>query len=78
MPHFLRPGDVAAHYESLTGYTVRDLRFFMVYCAVQWGIVFLRTGARQVHFGEREWPEDRDEIMHNRIHLESLLDDITT
>jgi aminoglycoside phosphotransferase (APT) family kinase protein len=76
MPHFLRPEDVATQYESLTGYTVRDLRFFMVYGAVQWGIVFLRTGARQVHFGEREWPEDRDEIMHNRAHLESLLDDL--
>jgi hypothetical protein len=29
-----------------------------------------------VHFGEREWPEDRDEVMHNRPHLESLLDDV--
>ncbi len=77
MPHFLQPAEVATQYESLTGYAVRDLRWFMVYGAVQWGIVFLRTGARQVHFGEREWPEDRDEIMHNRIHLETLLDDIT-
>jgi hypothetical protein len=49
----------------------------MVYGAVQWGIVFLRTSARQVHFGEKEWPADRDEVMHNRIHLESLLDDVT-
>ncbi|HWC33441.1 MAG TPA: phosphotransferase family protein [Mycobacteriales bacterium] len=77
MPDFLQPADVATQYEALTGYACRDLRWFMVYGAVQWGIVFLRTSARQVHFGEREWPEDRDEVMHNRIHLESLLDDIT-
>jgi aminoglycoside phosphotransferase (APT) family kinase protein len=77
MPHFLQPAEVATQYESLTGYACRDLRWFMVYGAVQWGIVFLRTSARQVHFGEKEWPADRDEVMHNRIHLESLLDDVT-
>jgi aminoglycoside phosphotransferase (APT) family kinase protein len=77
MPHFLTPDDVAGHYESLTGYAVRDLRFFMVYCAVQWGIVFLRTGARQAHFGEIVMPANPDDLMHNRPHLESLLDDIT-
>jgi aminoglycoside phosphotransferase (APT) family kinase protein len=76
MPEFLRPADVAGQYESLTGYAPRDLRFYMVYCALQWGIVFLRTAARAVHFGEREWPVDRDEVMHNRPHLESLLDDV--
>ena len=49
----------------------------MVYCAVQWGVVFLRTGARQAHFGEIEMPADVDELIRNSIHLESLLDDIT-
>jgi aminoglycoside phosphotransferase (APT) family kinase protein len=76
MPHFMTPADVAAHYESLRGYAVRDLRFFMVYSAIQWGIVFLRTGWRQVHFGEREVPTDPDEFIHNRIHLETLLAEV--
>ena len=49
----------------------------MVYCAAQWGIVFLRTGARQAHFGEAEMPANPDELIRNSIHLESLLDDIT-
>ena len=77
MPDFLTPEDVAAKYESVTGYAVRDLRFFMVYCAAQWGIVFLRTGARQAHFGEAEMPANPDVLIRNSIHLESLLDDIT-
>jgi aminoglycoside phosphotransferase (APT) family kinase protein len=77
MPQFLQPADVATKYESLTGYPPRDLRFYMVYCAVQWGVVFLRTGARQVHFGEIEMPANVDELIRNSIHLESLLDDIT-
>jgi aminoglycoside phosphotransferase (APT) family kinase protein len=76
MPDFLRPADVATQYEALRGYAVRDLRFFMVYAAVQWGIVFLRTGHRQAHFGEREMPADPQELLHNRPHLESLLADI--
>jgi aminoglycoside phosphotransferase (APT) family kinase protein len=76
MPTFLRPQDVAAQYEALRGHAVRDLRFFMVYAAVQWGIVFRRTGQRQAHFGEREMPADPQELLHNRPHLESLLADI--
>ena len=32
--------------------------WYHVYTAVQWAIVFMRTGARQVHFGEIETPED--------------------
>jgi aminoglycoside phosphotransferase (APT) family kinase protein len=75
MPDFLTPADVAAQYESLRGYAVRDLRFFMVYASIQWGIVFLRTGSRQAHFGEREMPDDPSELLHNRPHLESLLAD---
>jgi aminoglycoside phosphotransferase (APT) family kinase protein len=76
MPDFLRPADVAEQYERLRGHAVRDLRFFMVYAAVQWGIVFLRTGHRQIHFGERERPADPQELIFNREHIESLLADI--
>jgi aminoglycoside phosphotransferase (APT) family kinase protein len=73
MPEFMTPADVAATYESMRGYAVRDLRFYMLYSAVQWGIVFLRTGQRAVHFGEREMPADPEELIHTRPHLESLL-----
>jgi aminoglycoside phosphotransferase (APT) family kinase protein len=76
MPGFLTPADVATQYEALRGYAVRDLRFFMVYAAVQWGIVFLRTGHRRAHFGEQEMPADPQELLHNRPHLESLLADV--
>jgi aminoglycoside phosphotransferase (APT) family kinase protein len=76
MPTFLAPADVATHYESLTGYAVRDLRFYMVYAAVQWGIVFLRTGLRQAHFDGSPPPADPESLIHNRPHLESLLADL--
>ena len=74
MPHFLRRDDVAATYERLTGHAPRDLDFYTAYAAVQWGVVGLRTGRRQVRFGEREMPDDVDELLLNRESLERILD----
>jgi aminoglycoside phosphotransferase (APT) family kinase protein len=73
MPHFLRPEDAATTYESLTGYAPRDLDWYIVYAAVQWGIVFMRTGTRQAHFGEIEMPADVDELLHHRDLVRQLL-----
>ncbi|MBV9484531.1 MAG: phosphotransferase family protein [Frankiaceae bacterium] len=73
MTHFMTPTDVAGHYEKISGHTPRDLHWFMVYSAIQWGIVFLRTGTRQAHFGEIEMPAAPEELIRNSMHLESLL-----
>ncbi len=73
MPDFLRLDDVATHYENLTGYTPRDLDFYLAYAALQWAIVFLRTGSRAVHFGESEMPDDIHDLMHHRELLEQML-----
>ncbi|MDN4173736.1 phosphotransferase family protein [Nocardioides sp. SOB77] len=76
MPHFLREEDVVATYRELTGVEVGDLHWYHVYNAVQWCIVFLRTGARQIHFGEIERPEDPDGLMHHKPLLDSLLAEV--
>lgn len=73
MPDFLRPADVVDAYERLTGRTLADLDWFITYACVQWGIVFLRTGLRAVHFGEREMPADLDDLHHHRPLVERLL-----
>ncbi|WP_435746766.1 phosphotransferase family protein [Nocardioides sp. SYSU DS0663] len=73
MPHFLREEDVVATYRELTGVDVGDLHWYHVYNAVQWCVVFMRTGARQVHFGEIERPEDPDALMHHKPLLDRLL-----
>jgi aminoglycoside phosphotransferase (APT) family kinase protein len=73
MPHFMRLEDVAATYEDLTGYTPRDLEFYMTYAALEWAIVFVRTGLRSVRFGEREMPSEVEEFMHHRGLLEQML-----
>ena len=60
-------------YESASGCSLRDLDWYFGYAAVQWGIVGLRTGLRQVHFGERPMPDDVDELLLNRSALEELV-----
>ena len=72
-PDLFRPDEVATTYEQLTGYTPRHLEALVVYAATQFGIVGLRTGARSVYFGEREKPDDVDDLLFNRDHVEGLL-----
>lgn len=74
MPHFLREQDVLATYEHLTGVAVGDLTWFHLYNAVQWCVVFMRTGARQIRFGEIERPDDIETLMHHKGLMESILE----
>ena len=75
MPDFLREEDVRATYAEITGVEVGDLSWYQLYGAVQWGIVFLRTGARQIRFGEIEAPDDVETLMHHRPLFVQLLDE---
>lgn len=74
MPHFLREEDVVATYERLTGVRVGDLTWYHVYNGLQWCIVFMRTGARQIHFGEIERPDDLEDLFHCKPLVERFLD----
>ncbi len=73
VPDFLKRDDAAGYYEKVTGHTPRDLDFYTAYSALQYAIVFLRTGARSVHFGEMSMPDDADELIFNREPLEQML-----
>jgi aminoglycoside phosphotransferase (APT) family kinase protein len=73
MPDFLRLDDVAATYERVAGHTPRDLTWYGTYAALQYAIVFLRTGARSVHFGEMDPPATADDLIMNRDGLERML-----
>ena len=76
MPEFLRPEDVVATYSELSGVAVGDLTWYQVHAAVVWGVVFLRTSARQIRFGEIERPEDPEAVMHHRPLFERLLREV--
>jgi aminoglycoside phosphotransferase (APT) family kinase protein len=74
MPDFMSADDVIRVYEKESGTTLGDLSFYATYAAVQWGIVFLRTGQRQAHFGQITLPDDPDDLMHHRGALEKMAD----
>ncbi|MEO9329422.1 phosphotransferase family protein [Gordonia aurantiaca] len=76
LPDLLREEDVRATYLDRTGVELGDLRWFHVFAAVQWCCVFMRTGARRVHFGEMERPDDVDgTLFYHRPLLERLLEE---
>ncbi|MPY96411.1 MAG: phosphotransferase [Actinophytocola sp.] len=74
LPGFLRPGDVTAAYQVAAGYEVRDLDFFLTYAALRNAIVMARIAQRQIVLGERELPDDPDDVLYDRGSLEALLD----
>lgn len=76
MPDFLTEDDIRATYRELTGVEVGDLRWFHVYSAVVWCCVFMRTGARRVHFGEIEQPDDVESLFYHASLLKKLLGEI--
>jgi aminoglycoside phosphotransferase (APT) family kinase protein len=73
MPDFLREEDVRTTYRDLTGVEVGDLHWFHVYSAVVWCCVFMRTGARRVHFGEMERPDDIETLFYHASLLKRLI-----
>jgi aminoglycoside phosphotransferase (APT) family kinase protein len=76
MPHFMREEDVKATYAELTGVRLGDLSWYHLYNAVQWCVVFMRTGARQIHFGEIERPDDIETLFHHKPLVERLLGEV--
>ncbi|MFI9510116.1 phosphotransferase family protein [Nocardia sp. NPDC052566] len=74
LPDFLRPADVVAKYEAVSGHTVRDLDFYIVYAALRHGIVMARVRRRMIRFGEATDTDDRDDYVMHRASLEALLD----
>ena len=76
MPDFLTADDVRATYERLSGVALGDLGWYDVFNGVQWCIVFMRTGARQIHFGEIERPDEVEGLFHCRALVEQILEEV--
>lgn len=73
LPDFLRRADVVDTYQAMSGYTVRDLDFYLVYAALRHAIIMARIKRRMIHFGEDTTPADPDDFLLHRPMLESLL-----
>lgn len=73
LPGVMREDDVRATYRELTGLELGDLQWFYTYSAVVWACVFMRTGARRVHFGEIDKPHDVESLFYHASLLKRLI-----
>ncbi len=73
LPEVMREDDVRATYRQLTGVEIGDLHWFYVYSGVMWACVFMRTGARRVHFGETEKPDDVESLFYHAGLMKRLI-----
>ncbi|MGV9414728.1 phosphotransferase family protein [Nocardia sp. NPDC003693] len=73
MPDFLREDEVRASYARHAGVELADLTWYTMFAALNYAVVFLRAGGRQIHFGEMERPADIEVLLHHRAIVEALL-----
>jgi aminoglycoside phosphotransferase (APT) family kinase protein len=73
LPNVLREADVRRTYHRMTGVELGDLQWFYAYSGLMWAIVFMRTGARRVHFGELEKPADPESLFYHGALLKRLI-----
>jgi aminoglycoside phosphotransferase (APT) family kinase protein len=73
LPEVMREDDVRATYQRLAGVDIGDLHWFYVYSGVMWACVFMRTGARRVHFGETEKPDDVESLFYHAGLMKRLI-----
>ncbi|MEV6835932.1 phosphotransferase family protein [Streptomyces sp. NPDC051133] len=73
LPGLLRRDRVEARYARLTGYTPRDMDFFLLYAALRHAIVMLRVAYRQVHFKESAVPADPDRLILHHDTLRAMV-----
>ncbi|MGJ3509635.1 phosphotransferase family protein [Enemella sp. A6] len=65
LPDFMAAEDVLEQYYRFTGYRARHVDWYRVYVSTIWTIVFMRTGWRQVQFGNVPRPDDRRELLYS-------------
>ena len=74
IPDFLRRSDVERSYTEISGYSLRDMDFYLLYAALRHAIIMARIKRRMIHFGEDEVPADIDDYVMHRASLDKMLD----
>jgi len=73
LPELLQPDRVVAAYEKATGHRVRDLDWYLLYAELRQALTSIRVSSRAVHFGERDRPDDPQDLIIDRQHLEEVV-----
>lgn len=67
-PEFCRADDIVDAYTKAGGRHIHDLEWYIVYASLRFGAIAIRTSLREVGYGNREMPEDpEDLIMHKAL-----------
>lgn len=67
-PEFCRTEDIIQAYEDAGGRHIEDLEWYIVYASLRFAAVAIRTSLRGVAYGDREMPDDpEDLIMHKAM-----------
>ena len=67
-PEFCQPDDIIEAYEGAGGQHIEDLQWYIVYASLRFAAIAIRTSLRGVAYGEREMPDDpEDLIMHKAM-----------
>jgi aminoglycoside phosphotransferase (APT) family kinase protein len=74
VPDLLRREDVVALYTERSGHEPADLDWFLVYAELRQALTSIRVSSRAVHFGERAAPDDPQDLIFQRDHLQGVLD----
>lgn len=74
MPGFMERDRVVAKYTAATGYEPRDMDFYVLYSALQHGIIMSQVQRRAVRFGASEMPDDVDDMIMHRALLASMIE----
>jgi len=73
MPDFMDRDRVVATYAKLTGHEPVDCDWFLVYAELRQALTSIRVSSRMVAFGERAAPEDPEDLIIERDHLEEVV-----
>ena len=73
MPTFMHRDRLVALYESMSGYEVVDLDFYVVYAALRQAVIMSQVQRRAITFGAAEEPANLDELFMHHDSLRALL-----
>ena len=74
VPDLLARDETVALYAERSRHEPRDLDWYLVYAELRQALTSIRVSSRAVHFGERDAPQDPEDLIMQRDHLEEVLD----
>jgi aminoglycoside phosphotransferase (APT) family kinase protein len=72
-PEFCQTEDIINAYEGAGGRHIEDLNWYIVYASLRFAAVAIRTSLRGVAYGEREMPEDPEDLIMHKAMLYSQI-----